>query len=141
MAAALAFVAFAAEARIDRIAGPVPAEVLYVVDGDTIRVKAHVWLGQDIETLVRLQGIDAPEMKGRCPEETRRAAEAREFLRSRLAHGPVTLTDIRFGKYAGRVLAQVQTPTGEDASAALLASGLARPYRGERRAGWCRAKE
>ncbi len=29
----------------DRLAGPVPAEVLSVIDGDTIEVRAVIWLG------------------------------------------------------------------------------------------------
>ena len=52
--------------------GPVPARVIQVIDGDTIAVKARIWLNQELETRVRLEGVDAPELAGRC-EPTRHA--------------------------------------------------------------------
>ncbi len=30
----------------ERLAGPVPAEVVAVIDGDTLEVSAHIWLGR-----------------------------------------------------------------------------------------------
>ena len=38
--------AIAGDAVDGPIPGPVPAHVLHVVDGDTVRVRAHIWLGQ-----------------------------------------------------------------------------------------------
>jgi len=49
----------------------------------------------------------------------------------------VRLTNIANGKYAGRVLADVETDDGTDVAAYMLATGLARPYDGSARAGWC----
>jgi endonuclease YncB( thermonuclease family) len=49
----------------------------------------------------------------------------------------VILHDIHYGKYAGRVVARVQTPGGEDLSDALLRAGLGRGYQGSHRASWC----
>lgn len=123
------------------VPGPLAAEVVEIVDGDTIAVRVHVWLGQLVETRVRLLGVDAPELRGRCAEERGRAERAREWLRERIGRGEVVLRDIRFDKYGGRVLAQVETASGEDLARELLAEGLARPYRGGRRAGWCDAEE
>ena len=54
------------------VPGPVPAEVLAVLDGDTLVVRARIWLGQDVETRIRLDGIDAPELKGKCESERRK---------------------------------------------------------------------
>jgi endonuclease YncB( thermonuclease family) len=51
----------------------------------------------------------------------------------------VRLRDVRYGKYARRVVARVETPAGEDLGRALLDAGLARPYDGGRRASWCAA--
>ena len=56
--------------------GPYDADVLHVVDGDTLVVKARIWLGTAVEIKVRLQGIDAPELRGSCTAERRRAVEA-----------------------------------------------------------------
>jgi endonuclease YncB( thermonuclease family) len=128
----------------ERLAGPVPAAVIAVVDGDTLSVRAHIWLGQRVETLVRLAGVDAPELRGKCERERALAAQARDFLRARLgpreaASGGVLLRDIRLGKYAGRVLARVQGPDGADLAELLLAEGLARRYAGRERPSWCGA--
>ena len=53
----------------DRLAGPLPAQVVSVLDGDTLEVWVHIWLGQDLNTRVRLAGIDAPELKDKCDRE------------------------------------------------------------------------
>ena len=47
------------------------------------------------------------------------------------------LRDIRYGKYAGRVLARVEIAGGEDLGRGLMAAGLARPYAGRARTSWC----
>ena len=52
--------------------------------------------------------------------------------------GWLTLRHIRYGKYAGRVVARASAE-GVNLSDALLAAGLARPYDGGTRAGWCDA--
>lgn len=134
--ALLAAVTGDAEVR-DVLAGPVPAEVVSILDGDTIAVRAHIWLGQELATHVRLTGIDAPELHGKCERERRLAAAARAFLAQHLADRPVELRDVQFGKYAGRVVARVVTNKGEDVAAALLEAGLARPYDGGARRPWC----
>jgi endonuclease YncB( thermonuclease family) len=126
----------------ERLAGPVPARVMSVLDGDTIEVRARIWLGQEVRARVRLAGIDAPELDGGCMRERDLAAEARAFLVSRLTPAgaepaEISLRDIRYGKFAGRVLARVEAPDGEDLGHSLLAAGLARPYNGGRRAPWC----
>ena len=124
----------------DRLAGPVPAEVLAVIDGDTIEVRAVIWLGQVVSTRVRLAGIDAPELRGKCARERALAERARAYLLAKLEGGDrvrVRLRDIRYGKYAGRVLARVETAGGEDLGRSLMAAGLARPYAGRARASWC----
>ena len=119
------------------VAGPVAAAVLEVIDGDTIVVRARIWLGQDVETRVRLSGADAPEAKGRCEDERRLARAARDFVRDRVASRRVSLLDIRYDKYGRRVLARVITPEGEDLAESLIRHGLARPYGGGTRTGWC----
>ncbi len=104
-----------------------------VVDGDTLSVRAHIWLGQEVATLVRLAGIDAPELKGECESERARARAAREHLERLVAGGPVTLAQIRYEKYAGRVMAHVATADGQDLSQRMIAAGLVRAYDGGKR--------
>jgi micrococcal nuclease len=126
----------------ESLAGPVPALVTQVIDGDTLRVRAQIWLGHEVATLVRLAGIDTPETSATCPRARRLASEATDFVNAKL--GPndgetrhVWLKDIHYGKYAGRIVARVELNDGEDLSQALLAAGLAQPYDGRRRRPWC----
>ncbi len=117
--------------------GPVPARVVRVVDGDTLLIRARIWLGQEVETRLRLANIDTPELKGRCERERKLALAARHFVIGKVGGGSVILRDIQYGKFAGRVLARLETATGEDVGAALLARNLGRPYKGGRRTSWC----
>jgi micrococcal nuclease len=117
--------AFAAESSRADLPGPIPAALVRVIDGDTIEVRARIWLDLDLTTRVRLAGIDAPELNGACPEERRRAEEARAILADLLGAGPVWLAEIQRDKYGGRVVADVVTRNGRSASAAMLAVRVA----------------
>jgi endonuclease YncB( thermonuclease family) len=119
------------------LAGPVPASVVQVIDGDTVIVRARVWLGQDVIVRVRLSGIDAPELRARCDEERRLALAARAYLSDRVVAGSITLTDIHYGKYAGRVIARLIDKNGVDIAKSLIENGFARTYNGGRRGQWC----
>jgi endonuclease YncB( thermonuclease family) len=140
VAAALIGLAVAAASGLraaEALPGPVAGRVVRVVDGDTLVVRAHIWLGQEVETAVRLLGIDAPELKGRCPHERALAERARDRLAALVAGGGVVLTDIHYDKYGGRVLARVSTLAAGDLGQVLLAAGLARAYGGRARQPWC----
>ncbi len=51
LAAALLAAAITADSPArELLPGPVPARVIQVIDGDTLVVKARIWLGQDVET-------------------------------------------------------------------------------------------
>src|SRR4030088_3316352 len=89
----------------DALAGPVTATVERVVDGDTIEVRAAIWLGQTLIVRVRIDGVDAPELEARCAEERKLALAARDFLARRLQGVPVKLTHVVYDKYGGRVRA------------------------------------
>jgi endonuclease YncB( thermonuclease family) len=125
----------------DRLAGPIPAQVVRVVDGDTILVRAHIWLGQEVETSVRMTGIDTPEIKARCEAERVKAEAARTFLISRVEGTIVQLRDVLTDKYGGRVRALVFDAKGSDLSAELIKAGLARSYDGGKRQPWCEGGE
>ncbi len=115
----------------------IPVEVVRVIDGDTVEVKAHVWLDQMIVTRVRLRSIDAPEMRANCPEEARKAEASRDALVALLKGGRAYLTALGRDKYGGRVLGDLVTGDGRVVSQSLLATGHARAYAGGRRQGWC----
>ncbi len=118
--------------------GPVPATVLRVIDGDSLVVRVTIWLGQKLETTVRLLGVDTPELRGACGEERNLATRSRAFTADLAEIGAeISLNDIQLGKFAGRVLARAVTAGGVDIGEALVAAGLARAYRGGRRGSWC----
>jgi len=124
-------------ARRQVLHGPVEADVLGVRDGDTLLVRAHIWPGQHVEVFVRIRGIDAPELKGRCSRERQLARAARSILKDLVGEGRVRLFSVSGGKYFGRVLADVATETGSDVQTKMLISGFVRPYRGRKRQSWC----
>ena len=126
---------FPALADSETIPGPIVVDVVQVIDGDTIEVNAHPWPGMTVRVLVRLDTIDAPEIAGKCPEEKALAIRARNRLRA-LAGSTVQLVDVRRGRLARRVRARVQVD-GRPVGAVLVAEGLARPYDGGKREGWC----
>lgn len=117
--------------------GPYSAEVMAVVDGDTLQVRVAIWLGQEVVTHVRLAGIDTPELRGKCEAEKQRAAAARDLLRRLVEGHPVFLRDIAYDKYGGRVLATVSDGEDHPLAPRLIAAGLARVYDGKARQGWC----
>lgn len=116
--------------------GPIPAEVVEVIDGDTIAVRAHIWPGHSVETRVRLAGIDAPEIRRPdCEAERTLGRQAGQAVAELLPPGrAVSLYEIELGSFAGRVVARLQTREGEDLGAWLGARGLAQPYG---RSDWC----
>lgn len=113
----------------------IPARVISVYDGDTLTVEAWPWPGQSIETRIRLDGIDTPEIRGRCPEEIAQAKAARDRL-AELAGDRVYLQNIRPGYYAGRMVARVYTAAGDDIAPVLIAENYGRPWAGHRES-WC----
>ena len=114
-----------------------PVDVLRTVDGDTFEARVHLESGLDLNTRVRLRGIDAPELKASCPEELQMAEAASAALRGLLGEGAVAIFNIGPDKYSGRVVADVATKNTASVSAALLAAGHVRSYSGGHRQGWC----
>ena len=127
--------------RREPLAGFYTAKVVRIVDGDTFEAIIRVWFGQEIATLVRIRGIDAPELNAACPGEADRARAARALLEDFLLAGSVRLFDLSSDKYFGRVVARVEIayPDGQFDNAAdlMLAADMARPYEGRARHGWC----
>jgi endonuclease YncB( thermonuclease family) len=99
-----------------------------VVDGDTIK-------DQD-SGYIRLLGIDTPEIKGQCQFEKDKALDAKTYLKALIeGSNDVKIIGHKSDKY-GRLLAHVLVD-GQNASSLMLNSGLARPYDGKKRKGWC----
>lgn len=127
----------AASPRQEVLSGPMRGQVLSILDGDTLSVRLRVWIGQEVETSVRIDGIDAPEIHGKCARERSMAEAAKEEVVALVNGNPVTVYDVRLEKYAGRVLARVKTADGVDIAQHMIDKGLARPYHGQKRQPWC----
>ena len=123
----------------EALAGPVSAVVERIVDGDTVDVRARIWLGQSLTVRVRIEGVDAPETRSRRAR-TSGVSRSRRAISStrRLLNRDITLLHVVYDKFGGRVRADISDSDG-DIAQALLAAGLARPYHGERREPWCAA--
>lgn len=123
----------------ERIAGPLVAAVVRVVDGDTFEAQVRIWLGLSLTTKVRVRGIDTPEVQGQCAQERALAAAATVALAQLLAQQPVLLWAITPYKFGGAVVADVGVgPSAQSVAEAMVQAGHARPYDGQRpRAGWC----
>ena len=121
----------------DDFAGPVSAEVVKVLDGDTFLADVLIWPEQRLRVNIRIRGIDAPEMHARCDGERSAAEEARVALAALIAGRPVEISHIGGAKYYGRVLADVHAADGVGVAEALLSRKLVRPYDGGKRESWC----
>lgn len=116
--------------------GPISATLTRVIDGDTVEVRARIWLGQVVEVAVRLAGVDAPELRARCAQERIQAEAAAAHLQP-LEGSSILLTNVMSDKFGGRVRADVYHTEMGALAASLINAGLARPYNGDQRRGWC----
>ena len=116
-----------------------------VYDGDTIKATLHLLPQLRLDVSIRINGIDTPEIRGgKCPDiEKPLAIKAKKRLIELLAENQTSKThvfyvhNIKRGKYAGRLLADVMTIDGKDVASTLIAEGHGRPYDGGKREGWC----
>ena len=135
--AAILFVVVCALAMGSETAGHRKVDVLYVYDGDSIKVNIHGWpeiVGKNI--MVRLKGVDTPEIRGaKCEQEKHLAKQAKAATQEFVSSGGVTIVNIKRGKYF-RLIADVYV--GDESLANnLISQGLAREYNGGKRRGRC----
>lgn len=113
------------------------SEVISVYDGDTVRVSIKNYpaiIGENIA--IRVNGIDTPEIRGKCPSEKALAIKARDLARLMLNNAKVIeLHNISRGKYF-RIVADVLID-GVNLGDILLDAKLARRYSGKKKKGWC----
>lgn len=113
------------------------SKVISVYDGDTFRVNIDSLppiVGKNIP--IRLNGVDTPEIQGKCKYEKDLAIEARDFVRNKLADAKeIRLTKLQRGKYF-RVVADVMID-GVSLEQELLDNKLAYKYTGGKKSSWC----
>ena len=113
------------------------SKVISVYDGDTFRVDINSLppiVGKNIP--IRLNGVDTPEIRGKCQYEKDLALKARDFVRNKLASAKeIKLTKLQRGKYF-RVVADVMID-GVSLEQELLENKLAYKYTGGKKSSWC----
>ena len=113
------------------------SKVINVYDGDTFRVDINSLppiVGKNIA--IRVNGVDTPEIRGKCQYEKNLALKARDFVRDKLSNAKeIKLANLQRGKYF-RVVANVLV---DDVSLEqeLLDNKLAYEYYGGKKLSWC----
>ena len=114
------------------------SKIISIYDGDTFRVNIDSLpplIGKNIP--VRLEGVDTPEINGKCQYEKDLALEARDFVRRKLSNAvEILLNDLQRGKYF-RIVAKVYID-GVSLEEELLQNGLAYQYNGGKKSNWCK---
>lgn len=118
--------------------GPYNAEVVRIIDGDTVELRVAIWPNLAQQISLRLDGVNTPE-KRRAPAcEKALAKKATEFTRQFIGDAEtIRLYDVRLGKYAGRALGRIEVIGKGFLGPALIAAGHAREYHGGARHPWC----
>ena len=113
------------------------SHVISIYDGDTLRVNIDSFpdiIGKNIR--IRLKGIDAPEIKGKCQREIDLAIMARDYLRNAINQSSqIELRNIQRGKYF-RIVGELYID-GENMSNNLIRRKLAYHYNGGKKRSWC----
>lgn len=126
----------AADAK-ELIKGPIDAYLVKVTDGDTIVLKTHPWLDMSILAKVRIRGVDTAELRGKCEKEKIKAKKSKSYLEVFLRTRRITISNVDYGKYAGRVVADVHAD-GISVAYIMALEGGGRSYLGGKRKSWCK---
>ena len=107
-------------------------------DGDTVTFNLpglHPIIGEKIS--IRVNGIDTPEIRGKCEKEKYDAKQAKEMVADILRDAEqITLKNLERGKYF-RIVADV-IADGEDLADMLVEAGMAVRYDGgKKNTRWC----
>ena len=107
-------------------------------DGDTITFNLptlHPIIGKNIS--LRVNGIDTPEIRGKCEKEIYDAEQARDMVSDILKDaGKIALKNLKRGKYF-RIVADVYVDK-ESLAVMLVEAGVAIPYSGGKKSkNWC----
>jgi len=119
------------------IYGPYRADLVRVVDGDTVVLNINIWPGLIQRARIRLAGINAPETRGNYSEcEKTAGKKATKFVNEWFtAHPQFVVTQLKKGKFTP--VARIVSGA-DDLSADMLKAGHAVPYSGKgKRYSWC----
>jgi len=112
------------------------AKLIRVMDGDTIEVTLDLGFGISVDTIVRLNGIDTPEIHSLNIDEKNAATVAKNVLLKKLTNVQLILKTIKYGDKYGRYLADVYTDTGDYVNDFMVQYGVAHKYDGGTKQEW-----
>lgn len=118
-------------------------EVTRVIDGDTVGIRVE-WGPLELRKLsIRIRGIDTPEKgyRAKCEFEKGQGKLATQFVTDVIADAaatntPITFGNVSWGKYGGRIIADMYVGT-ENYSNMILDAGLAVKYDGGTKSSFC----
>ena len=133
----LLFVSLHAVAKDKNFGSATVLEVTSIYDGDTFRANIKGLppvIGEHMS--IRINGIDTPELRGKCDKEKQLAGLAKQFTVERLrAAKSIVLKNIKRGKYF-RLIADVYLD-GVNLGGLLIKSKHAVRYKGKTKQTWC----
>lgn len=90
------------------------AEVIRVIDGDTIKLKIDLGFRTFIEANCRIYGVNAPELHSKNGAEKFKANEAKEWVEQELIEGDfISIESKKLDKY-GRPLIKLWYTRGDE---------------------------
>ena len=135
--ASIIFITFSPQAKDKNFGSATVLEVTSTYDGDTFRANIEGFpavIGEHMS--IRINGIDTPELRGKCEKEKQLARLAKQFTVERLrAANSVVLKNIKRGKYF-RLIADVYVD-GVSLGEQLIKQGHAVKYIGKAKQVWC----
>lgn len=133
----LALTVVSAAANSETYGNAIVSEVTSIYNADTFRANIAGWpdiIGKRIP--IRVKGIDAPELRGKCKKEIESARQAKQETVSMIrAAKQIELRNMERDKYF-RILADVYLD-GVSLGQELMKKGLARSYDGGNKSIWC----
>lgn len=105
-------------------------------DGDTVTLLFFIWPKITIQKSARLNGIDTPEIRGKCDEERTLAKVAKDKLHDVVIVAETVSAVVHGIDKYGRPLITLWADN-ENVGQMLMDWGLARGYFGGRREPWC----
>jgi micrococcal nuclease len=133
----LTIVPFGLMAKDIKYGDAIISEVTSIYDGDTFRANIKGYpaiVGEHMS--IRINGIDTPELRGKCDKEKQLARKAKQFTVKHLrAAKVITLNNIKRGKYF-RLIADVYVD-GISLGGLLIAQNHAVNYGGSTKVTWC----
>jgi micrococcal nuclease len=106
------------------------AELIRIIDGDTVDCWIDLGFDIRIKERVRLAGIDAPETRTRDLEEKKKGFESKKWLEDNLEPSFILATTkyYRTGKY-GRTIGNLILKDGTNINEKMLQEGFAIVYK------------